>query len=119
MYKNQFTGLSSVGTRTMAAEDGDEDDDTTSSRFATELPGNSPTEIKIYPNPGYDKIYISYNTGSAEKGEIIIEDLLGQKLLKTYFTNEININAFSEGVYLFKFFVNGNLIAKQKFIKLK
>jgi len=56
-------------------------------------------EMKIFPNPANDVVHISHNL-SKDPDMIEVYTLMGQRVLITNFSNEINIVSLSAGVYM-------------------
>lgn len=71
-------------------------------------------EIKIYPNPVTDRLYIE---SSKQIGSIEVYSLIGKKLLVNYNAKEINLSGLSRGVYLIKVFGKNNKVTVKRFIK--
>lgn len=75
------------------------------------------SEIKVYPNPATDLIYLSYdNQISIDQVEIF--DVVGKKVLVSTIdgNNSINISQLNSGVYLVKVY-SGNAHTVQKIVK--
>lgn len=81
---------------------------------------NSDKEIKLYPNPASDKIFISYN-GSGRAESLQIHDLRGELIYQlNYLTNdkiEIPLH-MQEGLYLITLFTNEGLRVQKKLCKV-
>lgn len=66
------------------------------------------TEIRIYPNPVSDQLYID-NDLDIER--IIIVDINGRKLLiQNGRTNSINVSGLSKGIYFMNIYIEGRII---------
>ena len=63
------------------------------------------TSFSIYPNPSYDKVYVSFP--SSEKREISIYDISGRKIqniTSTNATTELNLSELTSGIYFLQIF---------------
>jgi hypothetical protein len=58
-------------------------------------------EISIYPNPTHTILHISAQNPDVEHSKKIVYNSIGQTMLTTYY-NEIDVSAFSKGVYYIK-----------------
>ena len=77
---------------------------------------DEPQQLKIYPNPARDKLFISYRTAS-EKVNVQVYNLLGQKLINQPFNGKtINISNLDKGIYHLVVQEKNKLLVK-KFIK--
>lgn len=70
------------------------------------------TQIKVYPNPTDNILYIDYNLLRNEKGEIAIYDMTGKEVARKSLSNihnreSIQVQHLSSGLYLYKYIVNG------------
>jgi poly(beta-D-mannuronate) lyase len=72
-------------------------------------------ELKIYPNPAKDFIYLSTNE---DVFGIEVYNLIGKKVLSfsKLINNRIDVSTLSKGVYILKI-TNNNLVASRKIIK--
>jgi len=74
-------------------------------------------QLKIYPNPASDELFILSNTVDAK---LIIVDLLGKEISEIVLNNSINklnISTFSNGIYIFNLIdTNKNLLERGKLI---
>jgi hypothetical protein len=79
---------------------------------------NSGQKIKVYPNPAYNKLYVS--TASAEfiKAEIEIINTLGQAVLKTSYNGCVDISGLQPGAYYLKVFNYTGELYCTKFMKI-
>ena len=73
--------------------------------------------IKIYPNPVYNILYLSAEQNEFKNTEIEITNTLGQIILKTTFSNEIDVSKLANGFYNLKIITNSRQIYLSKFIK--
>jgi hypothetical protein len=73
---------------------------------------NNNMQVTVYPNPAKDKIYIE----SKEIVEIKIVTVLGEELIDTK-SKEIDVSAFTEGVYLYTIINQQGLIKTGIIIK--
>ncbi|MBK8330491.1 MAG: T9SS type A sorting domain-containing protein [Bacteroidetes bacterium] len=69
--------------------------------------------FKLYPNPASTQLTISYLLNSAEKGKLILYDILGREQMQVDLQNNINkvsvnIRNLPQGIYMYKFFVKNN-----------
>ncbi len=75
--------------------------------------------LKIFPNPNNGKFYFESDYNS--NGNIIINDLFGNTVLKMNFENlrnlEIDIQDKPKGIYIVKIFTNDNEMYSSKIIK--
>ena len=75
----------------------------------------------IYPNPAKDKITIINNGNLSVKTQISIFNVTGQQVLSEIYNNqnqiEINVNSFSEGIYLLKIQTNDGMVIKKLVIQ--
>ncbi len=79
----------------------------------------SSNEVKLYPNPINDILYLS-NLNSFEKFSIRIYDMKGQLILKKFLETEriLDLSHLSSGVYLLSLIDSSNkIILNQKIIK--
>jgi hypothetical protein len=78
---------------------------------------NFSSEIKIYPNPTSNTLHISTEQNEFENSEIEITNSLGQMVLKTLFSNTVDVSNFSQGFYNLKIATLNKQIYNSKFIK--
>lgn len=75
-------------------------------------------DLLVYPNPAYERLYISIN-GENQKMKFSIIDLLGKAILSgNVETDYIDISMLKSGVYFISL-NNGNKTSTTKFIKVK
>lgn len=75
------------------------------------------TNIKIFPNPVNDNLNI-ISEQEFEKGTVIdVINALGQTVLKTHYSNQIDVTSLSVGYYLLKLSHPNNQSCYYKFIK--
>ena len=71
--------------------------------------------VKVYPNPAKEQLTIEFTEPTDEFCQIIIVNMLGQKVLNRYFSNTqkvyINTTELESGVFFYKI-INGNKTIK-------
>ncbi|HNP18553.1 MAG TPA: MBG domain-containing protein [Fulvivirga sp.] len=71
-------------------------------------------KLKVYPNPGYDKLYIN----SDDVNKLVIYSLNGTLIYSGRYHDYINIEKLKIGVYTIEMYdKNNDLITKSKFMK--
>ncbi len=73
--------------------------------------------IKIYPNPLKNSLYIKTELNDFENSEIEIINYLGQAVLKTPFSNSIDVSKLASGIYNLKISSENREIYYSKFVK--
>jgi hypothetical protein len=78
--------------------------------------------IKLYPNPASTKIFIEYSLNPNETGQLSIYDILGRRLHSIHLSASLNrmelpIASYANGIYSYKYDINGKKAASGKFIK--
>ena len=65
-------------------------------------------EVKLYPNPAYNKVSFSFDAAN-NKASIQIFDMLGKVVLEKQISNEqpLNIESLNSGIYLYNIVVDG------------
>ena len=79
-------------------------------------------EIKIYPNPGKDKINVIFNSDNKQETYFEIFSLSGNKIASYKLKQGKNILSaknLSQGIYSYKIIVNKNTIASDKLVIIK
>ncbi len=76
---------------------------------------------KLYPNPAKDKATLEYQLAEGEKGELVMMDAMGRKivsveLLSAYTKISIDISAFSQGIYLYRAYTKDRNLSNGKLI---
>lgn len=67
------------------------------------------TKIKVYPNPAQEKIIVEFESDKIQKGEIVLLNLLGEKIKTFPFANQrigkniLDVNDLESGLYLVQF----------------
>ena len=74
-------------------------------------------EIKIYPNPASNELYISSEQNEFQNSEIEITNTLGQVVFKLPFAKEIDVSKLANGFYNLKIASPSKQIYYSKFIK--
>jgi hypothetical protein len=86
-----------------------------------ELPDAKMSELIVYPNPGTAEITVR-TASQALGGEFILCDILGKQVFQTSvkerFTS-VSTNTLPEGVYVFKYILNGKIKETGKWLKAK
>ena len=76
------------------------------------------TNIKIYPNPTQEIVYIDYgNNNPYKKVEIIIYDLKGIEEFIEYNKEIVDLEHLSNGIYFIKIIIDNELVHSSKIIK--
>lgn len=76
----------------------------------------------VYPNPANSIASIKYDMNQyAQKGKIILYDLLGKKLKEVNLTEKqgvvkVDVSEFNQGIYFYSFQVNNKVIAVKKMV---
>ena len=78
--------------------------------------------IKVYPNPASTNVTIAYSLLANETGELVFYDLLGREHIRTQLSNYSNrvsfsISALPNGIYIYKYLVNGQKRYTNKIVK--
>ena len=79
-------------------------------------------EIKVYPNPGKDKINVIFNSDNKQETYFEIFSLSGNKIVSYKLKQGKNILSaknLSQGIYSYKIIVNKNTIASDKLVIIK
>ena len=73
------------------------------------------SEVKLYPNPASDKLFISFKNSNLDK--IMVYSISGEKVLEVLdFENSIDVSRLSKGMYFLEIIsAEGRMV--QKFIK--
>jgi hypothetical protein len=74
-------------------------------------------KIKIYPNPTLTFLNISSESKSFKNSEIEITNYLGQTVLKTEYSNTIDVSKLANGIYTLKIVSKDNQSYCSKFVK--
>lgn len=82
-----------------------------------ELTNNAHHIVSAYPNPVSNDLNISLDKNSPENYSIEIINGLGQIVLKTNYTNKINVSDLPKGFYVLKLSTNNIYADSFKFIK--
>jgi hypothetical protein len=72
--------------------------------------------ITIYPNPAVNTITIEKNH-AFESSTLEITNYLGQAVLVSKFSNEVNVSGLAQGLYTLKIKTADNLVYSSKFVK--
>jgi len=75
-----------------------------------EIPTSTITQIRAYPNPAKDILYLSQ-----EVDEVTIYSLLGQQVFKSTKVQTVNVSGLHNGVYILRI-VNDNQVNSQKIV---
>ncbi len=78
---------------------------------------NFPPNFFIYPNPTSNKLNISLNKANSENYSLEVLNCLGQIVIKTNYSNEINVTDLPKGLYILKFVDKNNSAYSFKFVK--
>ena len=77
--------------------------------------------FKLFPNPASTQLTIAYSLKNAEKGELILFDVLGRKQMQIDLQSNVNkvsvyIHSLPQGIYMYKFLVNSKQTEAGKLI---
>jgi len=93
--------------------------------FETTSQTTSPPGLgKIYPNPNNGSMQFDYSLDAGQKGSLQIFDLTG-KMISQYELSEssksllISEESLSTGVYLYRYFINGEMKSSDKLVIIK
>lgn len=76
--------------------------------------------IKIWPNPAEDYIYIDAGDLILNSLPVIkISDLQGRDLIKTSFTDKLDISSLPQGIYILVLNINDKPVGYSRFIKIR
>jgi hypothetical protein len=80
------------------------------------------TGITFYPNPSLTEITFEFTTNNGSQNQMIIFDVLGKEVIKNRFSGSsgkitIPIQHLNNGLYFFKYFVDGVYKTTGKFVK--
>lgn len=75
------------------------------------------SELSIYPIPSSEQLNIEYKPGNKKISEIEIFNSLNQSLIKTSYSNTLNISKLSPGTYILKLTNTDHTIFYKKFVK--
>jgi hypothetical protein len=82
---------------------------------------SSEISIDLYPNPVSDVLNVRLNGQSGRRMVLEIFDMQGKRLkvrpLNVNEVNSIELNDLDQGIYIFKFFIDNNLITTRKIIR--
>ncbi|HWY12712.1 MAG TPA: T9SS type A sorting domain-containing protein [Bacteroidia bacterium] len=67
-----------------------------------------PIDLKLYPNPAANNLNILSEQNQFQYSEIEIINYLGQTVLKTQYTNTIDVSKLSKGIYTLKIIAKEN-----------
>ncbi len=75
--------------------------------------------LKLYPNPTTDILYLELeNNDFGNNYQIVVRNVLGQKILEQSFANQISLHSCQTGLYILTLEDNnGKIISKHKLIK--
>jgi hypothetical protein len=73
--------------------------------------------LRIFPNPVSRLLYIETEQIEPENSEIEIRNILGQTVLKQFYSNAIDVSRFERGYYNLKIATSNNFIYHSKFVK--
>jgi len=73
--------------------------------------------LKVYPNPTLNTLHIETQQNEFENSEIEITNSIGKCVLKTLYSETIDISKLSQGFYNLKIIAQNRLIYYSKFIK--
>ena len=74
------------------------------------------SQMKFYPNPASNKLFISIVDDSFKTSGIELKNTLGQTVLRTLYKSEIDISELSEGVYILQITNSKNQIAVKRLV---
>lgn len=78
---------------------------------------NIKAELKSFPNPASNTLYIKADQSKLENSEIEVINTLGQTILKLLYKNEIDVSSLTSGCYVLKIITSGRQQFHSKFIK--
>ena len=71
---------------------------------------NNVDVIDIYPNPVKDTFFIGLNI---DRYDVEIYSLLGQRMLKAFDTNQVDVSTFNRGIYLVKIMSEDKVLVRR------
>lgn len=79
------------------------------------------SDILLYPNPASENVKLHYNLTESEKGQLEIFSIIGNKVASYVLPSSeesinISVKSFDNGIYMYRFFVNGELFEEGKLI---
>jgi hypothetical protein len=79
-------------------------------------PPEKTQQIRIYPNPATDAIYIDYGEIHQEQAQITVYNLMGKAVIREYGTDRIALKGLQPGLYLIHFRM-GDFVITEKVLK--
>jgi hypothetical protein len=81
-----------------------------------------PIQVQLYPNPASHMLYVEGNRPVHAKSELVVFNLMGQKLLDATFASgsdrlELDINNLPSGIYILHWSSNGKILTSKRFVK--
>jgi hypothetical protein len=75
-------------------------------------------EVRIYPNPTSDKLYIDFDNTTNNADMVVITDITGKIIFENSLmnSNEVNVSAYSKGIYVLKFYNKNAIVANRKIV---
>ncbi|TAH43864.1 MAG: T9SS type A sorting domain-containing protein [Bacteroidetes bacterium] len=92
--------------------------------YRTQKNQDVPTIFKIFPNPAYDQVTISYHIGEEQKANLIIQNCLGQSLQLHELSGDqselnLNIQMLMSGIYTVKIVLDKQVLQQEKLVILR
>ena len=69
--------------------------------------------IQVYPNPTSEKLFINSSNNASD---ILIKNILGEKILNKEFSDAIDIKDLPKGIYIIEIYNMGVLLFQEKII---
>jgi hypothetical protein len=80
-------------------------------------PPEKAQQIRIYPNPSTDAIYIDYGDLRPEQAQITVYNLMGKAVVREDGTERIALNGLPSGLYLIHIRMGNVVITEKVLIK--
>ena len=85
---------------------------------------NSDTYFSIYPNPASENVELHYNLTESDNGQLEIFSIIGNKVASYVLPSaeesiNISVKSFDDGIYMYRFSVNGEMEEEGKLIIIK
>lgn len=118
---NEYTNKCEATTSKDRGGNGDIDDN---NKTISEQTNQSEKEIKVYPNPANNELFVEYHLEKEQKGMLEIFDLVGNRIVEQNLINssnliKISLNDFNSGFYFYKIIIDGKEIKNDKLSIIK